>query len=175
MKAALLLNASFEPLKVISWQKAVTLFLAGKAEIVEEYEHNIRSVSFVIKAPAVVRLLRYVKMGQRKPPLTRINVLARDQFMCQYCGVELTTKEATMDHVIPRSQRGTTTWTNVVTCCSSCNRKKGGRTPKEARMALLSTPVQPDWLPVLRIKLNDNVPRSWLTFLRSIAGTGEIT
>jgi len=165
MRAALLLNASYEPLKVISWQKAVTLFLSGKVEVVEEYEDNIRSVSFVIKAPAVVRLLRFVKMGQRKPPLTRLNVIARDRFQCQYCGDELSPRDATLDHVKPRSQGGTTTWTNVVTCCSSCNRRKGGRTPREARMALLNTPVQPDWLPVLRFRLNENVPESWLNFL----------
>ena len=129
MQPVLLLNSSFEPLKVISWQRAVTMFFMGKIEVVEEYEHQIRSVSLVIKAPAVVRLLRFVKMGRKSPPLCRSNILARDNFQCQYCARDLTTREATLDHVIPRSRSGKTTWDNIVCCCAACNRKKGGRTP----------------------------------------------
>ena len=165
MQPVLLLNSSFEPLKVISWQRAVTMFFMGKIEVVEEYEHQIRSVSLVIKAPAVVRLLRFVKMGRKSPPLCRSNILARDNFQCQYCARDLTTREATLDHVIPRSRSGKTTWDNIVCCCAACNRKKGGRTPAEARMHLLSKPVRPDWLPVLTIRLNGNIPRSWHLFL----------
>lgn len=163
----LLLNASYEPLKVISWQRAITMIFMGKIEVVEEYDHHIRSVSLIIKAPAVVRLLRFVQIGRKTPPLCRGNVLARDNFQCQYCTKVLPAKEATLDHVIPRSQGGKTTWINVVCCCPQCNRKKGGRTPLEARMPLLKKPVRPDWLPVLTVRLNGNLPQSWQNFLSS--------
>lgn len=165
MESVLLLNASYEPMRVISWQRAVTLFFLGKVEVVEEYDDEIRAVSLVLRAPAVVRLLQYVRVGRKSPPLCRSNVLARDNFECQYCAVRLTTREATLDHVVPRSQGGRTTWENVVCCCIACNRRKGGRTPKEARMALRNQPVKPDWLPVLQIRLNGNIPHSWHTFL----------
>jgi 5-methylcytosine-specific restriction endonuclease McrA len=165
MQAVLLLNSSYEPLKVISWQRAVTMFFTGKVEIVEEYEQCIRSVSLVIKAPAIVRLLRYVHIGRRSPPLCRTNVLARDRFTCQYCAKPLSIREATIDHVVPRSQGGKTSWENVVCCCSHCNRRKGGRTPKEARMALLSKPGRPDWLPVLHMRLHGRIPSCWQMFL----------
>ncbi|MCB0311472.1 MAG: HNH endonuclease [Bdellovibrionales bacterium] len=161
----LLLNASYEPLKVISWQRAVTMFFMGKVEVLEEYDHNIHSVSLVIKAPAVVRLLRYVKLGRRSPPLSRTNILARDNFECQYCSKELSPREATLDHVLPRSQGGKTSWTNIVCCCTHCNRKKGGRTPEQANMQLNKLPVKPDWLPVLSLHLNGKVPIAWCTFL----------
>lgn len=169
MQSVLLLNASYEPLKVISWQRAVTLFFMGKVEVVEEYDHHIRSVSLVLRAPAVVRLLQFVKIGRKSPPLCRANILARDDFECQYCGHELSSKEATLDHVVPRSQGGRTSWENIVCCCPSCNRRKGGRTPAEARMLLRKKPVKPDWLPVLNMRLNGKVPLSWQLFLRSTA------
>ena len=165
MQTVLLLNASYEPLKVITWQRAVTMFFLGKVEVVEEYDHQIHSVSLVIKAPAVVRLLQFVNSGRRTPPLSRANILARDNFQCQYCTRELAVKEATLDHVVPRSQGGKTSWENIVCACGACNRRKGGRTPKEARMKLLKTPVRPDWLPVLTIRLNGKIPLSWKLFL----------
>ena len=81
----------------------------------------------------------------------------------------MTTKEATLDHVVPRSQGGKTTWENIVCACGTCNRKKGGRTPKEAQMKLLSKPVKPDWLPVLNVKFHGNVPEPWHIFLQPSA------
>jgi len=171
MQAVLLLNTSLEPLKVISWQRAVSMFFLGKVEILEEYDHNIRSVSIVIKAPAVVRLLNFVKIGRKSPPLCRSNILARDNFQCQYCAKDLAPRDSTLDHVIPRSQGGKTTWLNIVCCCSSCNRKKGGRTPQEARMMLLKKPIKPDWLPVLNIKFHGKIPLSWYNFLTQRRGS----
>lgn len=165
MQSVLLLNASYEPLRVISWQRAVTMFFCGKIEVVEEYDFNIRSVSLVIKAPAVVRLLQYIKVGKKTPPLCRTNILARDNFECQYCAVPLTSKEATLDHVVPRSQGGKTSWDNIVCCCGECNRRKGGRTPVQAQMNLRTKPVKPDWLPVLTVRLNGRIPRAWHNFL----------
>mgnify|MGYP002381400515 FL=1 len=170
MQSVLLLNTSFEPLKVISWQRAITMFFSGKVEVIEEYEYDIRSVSIVIKAPAVVRLLNFARIGRRSPPLCRTNILARDNFQCQYCKNELSPKDATLDHVVPRSQGGKTSWDNIVCACANCNRKKGGRTPKEAKMALLKIPVRPDWLPILHMKFHGNVPFVWKNFLRSQRG-----
>ena len=167
MQSVLLLNTSFEPLKVISWQRAVSMFFSGKIEVIEEYDQNIRSVSLIIKAPAVVRLLRYVKSGKKSPPLCRANIMARDNFQCQYCAKDLVSRDVTMDHVIPRSQGGKTSWENIVCCCAACNRKKGGRTPVEARMLLLKKPIKPDWLPVLNIKFHGKIPLSWKNFLFS--------
>ncbi len=171
--SVLLLNSSFEPLRIISWQRAVTMFFTGKVEVVEEYEHDLHSISLVIKAPAVVRLLRYIKIGTKAPPLSRTNILARDSFECQYCGITLTSKEATLDHVLPRSKGGKTLWDNVVCCCTHCNRKKGGRTPQEARMLLRKKPVRPDWLPVLNFRLHGKVPNSWYNFLRLQQGSSS--
>lgn len=166
--SVLLLNASYEPIKVISWKRAVCMFFAGKVEVVEEYEKEIRSVSLVIKAPAVVRLLSYVRIARKKPPLSRVNILARDDFQCQYCKTKLTSRQATLDHVLPRSLGGKSSWKNLVCACSHCNRKKGCRTPEQANMKLIKKPVQPDWLPVIKFKLDGNVPKSWIDFLYSI-------
>lgn len=165
MDSTLLLNASFEPIKIIPWQRAVSLFFLGKVEVVNTYEKEIRSVSVAIKMPAVVRLLRYVRLGQRRPPLTRLNLLARDHFRCQYCSIELTPAVSTIDHVIPRSQGGVTSWQNVVVACHTCNRRKGGRTPAQAKMDLPTPPIAPDWLPVITIRFRDRLPPSWLLFL----------
>ena len=165
MDATLLLNASYEPIRIIPWQRAVTLSFLGKVEVVDTYEREIRSVSVAIRIPAVVRLLRFVKLGRRKPPLSKLNLLARDEFCCQYCKLILTRKDATVDHVVPRAQGGMTSWDNVVIACNPCNRRKGGRTPKEARMHLQKRPRQPEWLPVLNVHFHSKLPDAWLIFL----------
>jgi 5-methylcytosine-specific restriction endonuclease McrA len=141
------------------------MFFMGKVEVVDEYEHDIRSVSLIIRAPAVVRLLEYIKIGRKSPPLCRSNILARDNLECQYCLKQLTSKEATLDHVVPRSQGGKTSWENVVCSCAGCNRKKGGRTPAQAKMYLNKKPLKPSWLPVINMRFHGKIPRSWQTFL----------
>lgn len=165
LDSTLLLNSSFEPLRVISWQKAVTLFFLGKVEVIENYDHSVKSVSLVIKVPAVVRLLRYVNLSSRRPPLTKINLLARDGFTCQYCYKELERADSTIDHVIPRSRGGKTIWENVVIACSQCNKIKGGRTPKEAKMPLKLKPIAPSWLPIVTLSLHATIPNIWQIFL----------
>src|SRR6188508_1274800 len=132
----LLLNSTYEPLKVISWQRAVTLLWLGKVEVIRSYERDIRSVTFKIRMPAVVRLIRFVRRKRPQISFSRRNLFARDENTCQYCAKRFESPELTYDHVVPRSQGGKTEWTNIVTCCVDCNRRKGGRTPPQAGMHL---------------------------------------
>jgi len=166
MESTLLLNATYEPLRIISWKKAIILVTLGKVEVIEEYDREIRSVSFTIKLPSVIRLLRYVRRKKSEVRFSRQNIYARDNYRCQYCGRKLSPDELTYDHVIPRSRGGRTEWTNIVTCCIECNKRKGGRTPEEAGMKLLRPPRKPEWLPLIRITISlKNAPRSWFDYL----------
>ncbi len=164
----LVLNASFEPLKVVHWQRAVTLFYLGKVEILAEYDDEVRSVSFSFRLPSVVRLLKFVRA--RTPlqtvPFTRANIYRRDNYSCQYCGENFPTEELTYDHVVPSSQGGKKSWTNIVTACLPCNRKKDNRTPDEAGMPLRSVPRRPKPSPVFRVTLGlRKTPDAWASFL----------
>jgi len=166
MEKTLLLNITYEPLRVIPWQKAITLLTLGKVEVVEEYDREIRSVSFSIKLPAVVRLLRLVKWREGPVKFSRRNIYERDQGQCQYCGRDLARYEITYDHVIPKSQGGGTSWENVVTCCLKCNGKKGGRTPHQAGMTLRKTPKRPKWNMSIRLTIGlKQAPESWRDYL----------
>jgi 5-methylcytosine-specific restriction endonuclease McrA len=168
----LVLNASWQPVTRIPWQRAITLLFLGKVEVVEEYEDKtIRSVTFEVKMPSVVRFLRMLK--RRKPVIrfSRENVFARDHGQCQYCGKKVTRPEATYDHVLPRSQGGGTHWDNIVIACVPCNQRKGGRTPDQARMKLKVVPVKPTKLPdTLRLTLafQKGMPSTWANWLRDM-------
>jgi 5-methylcytosine-specific restriction endonuclease McrA len=143
----LVLNASYEPLQIISVRRAVVLLLQEKAEIVEAAEQQLRASSFSLDTPLVIRLVRYIKIPRRlKLPCSRRGILARDRETCQYCGVQPGRVNLTVDHVLPRSQGGATIWDNVVTACRECNRKKGGRTPEQANMLLKTKPRQPQYV-----------------------------
>ena len=166
MEQVLLLNITYEPLRIINWKKAITLFLLGKVEVLEEYGREIHSVSFTVKLPSVVRLLRMVKRPKTPVKFSRQNIYARDKYKCQYCGRPFPSEELTYDHVLPKSRGGKTRWDNIVTCCIQCNRKKGGRSPGEARMKLIRKPSIPVWLPALRITIGfREVPQSWRDYL----------
>ena len=166
MEQVLLLNLSYEPLKIINWKKAITLLCLGKVEVVEEYSREIHSVSFTIKLPSVVRLLKMVRRSQSPVKFSRQNIYARDRYRCQYCGSHLPTEDLTYDHVIPKSLGGKTEWKNIVTCCIKCNRKKGGRTPNEASMKLIRKPTRPTWVPAVRVTIGfKEVPQSWRDYL----------
>ena len=134
--SVIVLNASYEPLKVVNWQKAITLWCQGKVEVIAVHDREIRAVSVSFKLPSVIRLLRFVKIKRRFDyvPFSRANIYARDNHTCQYCNGVHPTSELTFDHVVPVAQGGRKDWENIVTCCVSCNRKKGGRTPAEAGM-----------------------------------------
>ena len=168
MEQTLLLNATFEPLKVVHWQKAVTLWCQGKVEIIATHDREVRAVSFSLRLPSVIRLLRYVRIRKRFDyvPFSRANIYARDAHTCQYCNTHHPTQDLTFDHVIPVSQGGRKDWENIVTCCVSCNRRKGGRTPHEASMHLVKPPRRPDSAPAVRITIGlRNAPESWRDYL----------
>jgi len=166
MEQVLLLNLSYEPLKVINWKKAITLLCLGKVEVIEEYGRDIRSVTLTIRLPSVVRLLRMVKRPRRPVRFSRQNIYARDRHRCQYCGRRLPLEDLTYDHVLPRSRGGKTEWENIVTCCVTCNRKKGGKTPEEAHMRLIRTPSRPTWVPALRVTIGvKEIPTTWRDYL----------
>ncbi|MEN6459579.1 MAG: HNH endonuclease [Thermoguttaceae bacterium] len=127
----------------------------------------IRAVNFEILVPRVIRLLRFDRLPKQKLHLSRRNVLARDGHICQYCGRHFPTPLLSIDHVVPRSRGGETTWENVVCACLTCNAKKGGRTPHEARMKLIHHPVRPKRNPLLMMKLCDPRYALWRTWLQS--------
>ena len=141
--AVLVLNASLEPLAVVEAKRAIVLLWRGVAEIVEEADARIRSERLSLPMPLVIRLVRYVPVAYRRVnvALTRRAILARDGRRCQYCGrVE---GELTIDHVLPRSRGGATSWVNCVAACVACNQRKGNRTPEEAGMPLPRRPAPP--------------------------------
>jgi len=162
MSEVLVLDQGYQPHRIVSWQRAVTMLFAGKVEVVEEYEEDIRSVSLTIKMPAVVRLLRNMAGRNMAVRFSRINVLSRDGFRCQYCGRRLPPPELSFDHVMPRSRGGRTAWDNITTCCYPCNKRKGDRTPEEAGMRLRSRPRRPRSLPFLTMRFRTtSVPDAW--------------
>lgn len=166
MEQVLLLNITYEPLKIINWKKALNLFFLGKVEVIEEYDKEIHAVSFVLKLPSVVRLLKMVRKPNNLVKFSRQNIYARDRYQCQYCGVKYQPEELTYDHVMPKSRSGRTEWENIVTCCVDCNRKKGGRTPPEAGMKLIRKPTRPTWIPALKITIGfQRVPKTWRDYL----------
>jgi 5-methylcytosine-specific restriction endonuclease McrA len=170
MEQTLLLNATFEPLKVVHWQKAISLWCQGKVEIIAVHDREVRAVKFSFKLPSVIRLLRFVRIKRHVDyvPFSRNNIYARDQHTCQYCAQSYPTSDLTFDHVLPVAQGGRKDWENIVTCCIPCNRRKGGRTPAEAGMRLLRMPRRPDKSPVTALRITiglRNTPESWRDYL----------
>jgi 5-methylcytosine-specific restriction endonuclease McrA len=145
--AVLVLNASYEPLHVVSVRRAVVLLLSEKAQLVEAAEVMLRSEHLAVPLPLVIRLVTFVRIPRRwRLPVSRRGVLARDGYTCQYCGGQPGRAHLTVDHVVPRSQGGGKTWENLVTACGPCNRRKGGRRPQEAGMRLITAPAQPRYV-----------------------------
>jgi len=138
----LVLNQSYEPLNICRVRRAVVLLYQNKAEMLENGSGFIHSVNYEFPVPSVIRLAYMIKRPYRLGrKLTRLEAFRRDQYTCQYCGKE--TRQLTLDHVIPRYRGGEHTWENVVSACVSCNRRKAGRTPKEAGMRLIRQPSRP--------------------------------
>jgi hypothetical protein len=136
-----LYNVSYEKIYEIDWKKAVTLFVTGKVTAATEDEFiDIKTSSGIFKLPKHVILKKYVYIPYKEFSPCRKNIFRRDENTCQYCSCKLDSTNATIDHILPRSRGGKHKWDNVVACCLKCNRKKGDRTPSEAKMNLLRTP-----------------------------------
>ena len=138
----LVLNLNYVPVNVCSVRRAIVMVDKGKAELLEQHEGSLHTVSGEIEAPAIIRLVYLVKRPFLPRRLSKKEVFLRDRFTCQYCGKKA--QDLTLDHVIPRRQHGPHTWENVVTACNRCNLRKAGHTPAEARMKLRTVPRVPD-------------------------------
>jgi 5-methylcytosine-specific restriction endonuclease McrA len=171
--AVLVLNYTFEPLHFTNAKRAITLLLSGKAESVELSPRVIRSPSRSLQLPSVIRLAVYI----RKPFLDRVafnkkNILRRDSYTCQYCARR--GERLTVDHILPRSRGGETTWTNVVAACLRCNLQKGNRSLPEAGMSLIREPVHPQFLfsvHLLRHPHASSFLDSWRKYLVAVPST----
>lgn len=138
----------------------------GKVEVVSSHDWKARTVTRDFEVPAVVRLVRSVKVRPMYVRFSRENVYLRDGYRCQYCGAQFRHRELTLDHVVPRCHGGRTTWKNIVTCCVNCNRKKGSLSPEEAGMPLRSKPSRPRWLaPRVFHQGQNTLPEVWRDWL----------
>ena len=136
-----------------------------KSPFERETHDFVRTVRLEIAVPRIIRLLGYDRLPRQDVKLNRRNVYARDNTMCQYCGKKFSTQELSLDHVIPRSLGGRTSWENLVCACVYCNAKKGGRTPHQAHMHLMKTPIKPKRNPVINLRLGSDKYATWKHFL----------
>ncbi|QGJ72362.1 5-methylcytosine-specific restriction endonuclease McrA [Planctomycetales bacterium 10988] len=136
-----------------------------KSEFKDAGEDWVQSVRFELKVPRIIRLLDYDRVPKQSVKFNRRNLFARDRNRCQYCGKYFPTSELSLDHVIPKSRGGEASWENIVCACVTCNVRKGGRTPDEARMRLIRHPVKPKRSPMLASKLGNPKYESWKSFV----------
>ena len=136
----LVLNATYEAISFCSVRRGLALILSGKAYAEEWTERWMHSMRFSSQVPLVIRLLEYTKKPFQRLGVSRKKILLRDLHMCQYCLVKFSEQELTLDHIIPRCQKGPTSWENLVACCKPCNSRKDGRTPEQAGMKLRHRP-----------------------------------
>lgn len=179
----LVLNRSYLPIHITSVRRAVALLYQDLAHAVDaQYrtfdfaswselaalEDRIGMVGRAIRVPRVIVLMSYDRLPRRTVRFSRFNIFARDRNRCQYCGGEFPRSELNLDHVIPRAQGGVSTWENVVCSCLRCNRVKGGRTPAQAAMRLISTPRRPEWTPFVLETFSLRRYQEWVPFLRMV-------
>lgn len=164
--AVLVLDVQYRPLVVESWQRAITSVFAGKTEVVEySKDRTIKGVTQEYPMPSVVRVLRSFKRDKLRIKFSRLNVYARDNFTCQYCGVRFMSEDLTFDHVVPQSKGGKTCWENIVSSCVACNRAKADRMLEQTGMRLLHKPKKPSYLPMVTVKMDSrNVPEEWKSY-----------
>ena len=180
--SVLVLNRSYLPVHVTSARRAFTLLYQGIARVVnEQYQtfdfetwsqlavardaDSVGTPGGRIRIPRVIALVAFDRLPKRHVRFSRINLMARDNFQCQYCGKKPHRAELNLDHVVPRSLGGRSTWENVVTSCVDCNRRKGGRTPKQAHLKLLRRPERPRWTPLANLMWSSVRYQEWRPFL----------
>lgn len=183
--SVLVLNRSYLPIHVTSVRRAFTLIYQGIARAVDEQyqtfdfeswqslavardEESIGTPGGRMRIPRVIVLLSFDRVPKRHVRFSRINIFARDDFTCQYCGVHPHRSELNLDHVVPRALGGRSTWENVVCSCVDCNRRKGGRTPGQAGLRLKRLPVRPRWTPLMNLMLSSVRYREWRPFLNVV-------
>lgn len=173
----LILDATWQPVNRVPMPKAVRLLLKGRAEVVEADDAAIwkptkgdkRTATEQFRRPSVVRLVKHVASRSKSVKFSRQNIWLRDKGRCQYCGVKCSISDFTYDHVTPASRGGVRRWENIVCACVPCNQKKGGRTPEEAGMRLLSKPVKPRSLAgaaTASIRWTPGMPERWRAWVR---------
>lgn len=135
----------------------------------------IRTVRFDIAVPRIIRVLTFSRLPRREVKFNRRNIFARDHNTCQYCGRHFPTSELSLDHIVPRSQGGVSSWENMVCACVRCNVRKGGRTPAQAHLRLIRPPVKPARNPIISLKLSDDRYSSWKQFLDAAYWDVELT
>ncbi len=196
----LVLNKLYMAVRVVSARRAFVLLAREIAEVIhaddgsyanydfetwaqlsemrdtfDDHAHDwVRAVSFDIAVPKIIRLVGYDKLPAQNVKLNRRNLFARDHNRCQYCGQSFPTSELSIDHVVPRTQGGPDTWTNLVCACVKCNSRKGGRTPNQAHMKLIKKPVQPKRNPLISVRLSSDKYASWKAFLDEAYWTVEL-
>jgi len=180
--SVLVLNRSYLPVHVTSARRAFTLLYQGIARVVDEQYQTfdfeawsqlavardaeaIGTSGGPIRIPRVIVLIAFDRLPKRHVRFSRINLMARDNFQCQYCALRPHRAELNLDHVVPRSLGGRSTWENVVTSCVDCNRRKGGRTPRQAHLKLLRKPERPRWTPLANLMWSSVRYREWRPFL----------
>jgi 5-methylcytosine-specific restriction endonuclease McrA len=181
----LVLNRSYLPVHVTSVKRAFCLLYQGVARAVDEqyrtfdfdswrdlgvemHQERVGLVGGVIRVPRVLLLIAYERIPRRHVRFSRFNIFARDDNTCQYCGHRFPRTELNLDHVIPRSRGGLSTWENIVCSCHICNRRKGGRTPDEASMRLVRRPRRPEWTPYSTDMFSLRRYREWMPFLTNV-------
>lgn len=189
-RPTLVLNRNWQPVGVASVARSLTLVAAERARIVDPTDFQqytwadwaklipqrdepfVQSVTFRIRVPEVITLTEYDRVPQNAVTFSRRNIYKRDHFTCQYCHTQLHSEDLTIDHVIPRSRGGTSTWENCVLACLPCNKRKADRTPAEAHMPLRKVPVRPKWRPLYARQ--DMKIESWSKFLSEAYWTIEL-
>jgi len=164
MNSVLVLNQDYTPITVCSVERAFTLIFLQKAELLSDIqEKKLRSINQTFAFPSVIKINRYINVPYKGVVLSRFNIFKRDGNKCQYCG---TTKDLTIDHVIPRSKGGKSTWTNLVTACKKCNSKKGNFSLEKANMTLFKKPEKPSYITFLKMN-NTHNREDWLKYLNT--------
>lgn len=187
----LVLNKHWMAIRIVDARRAFSLLLRNLAEVIRVDDQSytgydfdswtdlspvrqnfktsdydwVRTVRMDIAIPKIIRLFCYDQLPKQDVKLNRRNIFARDRNLCQYCGHHFPTSELSLDHVLPRSQGGTSLWTNLVCACTRCNARKGGRTPQQAHMKLIREPVKPKRNPVISLRLGTDKYASWRQFL----------